>query len=32
MHILKVSIVGSGFQNQDFGIDVFGEAACDYTS
>jgi hypothetical protein len=28
MYILKVGIVGSGFQNQDLRIQVFSEAAC----
>ena len=32
MHIFQIGIVGPGLKDQDFRIDVFGEAACDHTS
>ena len=32
VYILKVSIVGSGFYDEDFGVKIFGETACYYTT
>ena len=28
MYILKIGIIGSSFENKDFGIEIFGEATC----
>lgn len=31
MHIFQIGIVGPSFKNQDFRIDIFGEATCNHT-
>lgn len=32
VHILEIRIVGASFEDQDFDIGGFGEAACDHTA
>jgi hypothetical protein len=32
VYIFEIGIVGSGFKNEDFGIEVFSETTCDDTA